>query len=71
MVWTDARIERLREMRAVGEPRYLCAEKIGVAYPTAVFKVREWGIAQRMNRGRMSGPACRRKQPYEMAFLDD
>lgn len=53
--WTDEMINTLRSMRTNGEPLLLCSEKIGVSYPTAVYKARELGIADRMNRGRYTG----------------
>jgi hypothetical protein len=49
--WTDDMIATLRTMRAEGEALYWCAIRIGVAYPTCVYKARELGLADRMNRG--------------------
>lgn len=53
--WTDGMVATLRSMRAEGTPLYLCAERVGVSYPTAVYKARELRIANRMNRGRKPG----------------
>jgi hypothetical protein len=50
--WTDDMLAALRAMRAAGNPLLICAERIGVAYPTAVYKARELGLAKRMNQGR-------------------
>ncbi len=50
-------LQRLRDLRAAGEPLLICAEQIGVAYATAVYKARELGLAQRLNRGRRPGRA--------------
>lgn len=52
MTWTDEMLETLRDMRSRGAPLFICAERIGVAYSTAVLKARELGIAGRMNVGR-------------------
>jgi hypothetical protein len=38
IIWTPEMIETLREMRAAGIQLLLCAERIGVAYTTALFK---------------------------------
>jgi hypothetical protein len=48
-------LQRLREMRAAGEPLLLCAEAIGVGYPTVVYKARELRLADRLNSGRKPG----------------
>jgi hypothetical protein len=48
-------ITALRSLRAVGVPLLLCAEKIGVSYPLAVYKARELGLSQRLNCGRTPG----------------
>lgn len=53
--WTPEMVEALREMRGRKVPLYLCAERIGVGYPASVYKARELGIANRMNRGRIPG----------------
>lgn len=45
----------LQEMRARGTRLEDCAERIGVCYASAVYKARELGIANRLNRGRMPG----------------
>jgi hypothetical protein len=50
-------IRRLRELRGAGEPLFICAEIIGVAYATAVYKARELKLADRLNRGRRTGRA--------------
>jgi hypothetical protein len=55
IVWTADMLAELRKLRARGVPLYRCAERIGVSYPTAVYKARELGIAQRRNRGRTAG----------------
>jgi hypothetical protein len=52
MKWTAEMIVTLQDMRARGAPLFLCAERIGVGYSTAVYKARELGIAGRMNSGR-------------------
>jgi hypothetical protein len=50
-------IETLRTRRGEGFPIQLCAEEIGVCYPTAVYKCRELKLAGRLNRGRKTGQA--------------
>lgn len=55
MVWTDAMVSELRALRSRRVPLYLCAERIGVCYQVCVYKARELGIANRMNRGRKRG----------------
>jgi hypothetical protein len=55
VLWTPDMLAKLRELRERAIPLYHCAEQIGVAYPTAVYKARELGIAQRFNRGRVAG----------------
>jgi hypothetical protein len=55
VTWTEDMVSTLRTMRSRGTPLFLCAERVGVAYRTAVFKARELGIAHRMNRGRATG----------------
>lgn len=52
-------VTALRRLRGQGVPLYECAESIGVAYPTVVYKARELGLADRMNRGRTSGREAR------------
>jgi hypothetical protein len=54
VTWTSEMIAELRTLRADGWSLYRCAERIGVAYSTAVFKARELGIAARLPR-RTSG----------------
>jgi hypothetical protein len=53
IIWTADMVAELRKLRARGVPLYRCAERIGVGYSTAVYKARELGIAQRLNRGRI------------------
>lgn len=53
--WTDDMIAELRSRRSDGVSLYMCAERIGVGYATCVYKARELGLADRMNRGRRSG----------------
>jgi hypothetical protein len=53
--WTDEMVAALRALRDRGVPLYLCAEKVGVAYPTCVHKARELGIATRLSRGQIPG----------------
>lgn len=60
MEWSETMIASLRSLRAEGVALYLCAEKIGVGYPTALFKARELDLAQRLNRGRRPGTAVMR-----------
>lgn len=48
-------VSALRSMRSRRTPLFLCAERLGVCYATAVYKARELGIAQRLNRGRATG----------------
>jgi hypothetical protein len=48
--WTPEMIAALKALRAEGLSLYRCAERIGVAYPTCVFKARELGIAKRIDR---------------------
>jgi hypothetical protein len=55
VLWTPDMLAKLRELRKHAVPLYRCAEQIGVGYPTAVYKARELGIAQRLNRGRVTG----------------
>jgi hypothetical protein len=55
MVWTPEMLAALRNLRARGTPLFLCAERIGVGYSTAVYKARELGLAGRMNWGRVPG----------------
>lgn len=57
VTWTDAMDAALRRLRSDGVPIYECAERIGVAYPTAVHRCRELGIANRLNSGRRTGIA--------------
>lgn len=59
LVWDCDMIASLRTQRAAGVPLYVCAERIGVGYPEAVYKARELGLAQRMNRGRTRGEDIR------------
>jgi hypothetical protein len=56
--WTPGMLAALRELRAANLPLYLCAERIGVSYPTAVYKARELGIADRRKRGRKPGASA-------------
>jgi hypothetical protein len=60
VMWTPDMLAKLRELRERAVPLYRCAEQIGVAYPTAVYKARELGIAKRLNRGRVAGEAVAR-----------
>ncbi|MGD0109297.1 MAG: hypothetical protein ABSC06_35460 [Rhodopila sp.] len=53
--WTPEMVQALRDLRSGGLPLYLCAERIGVSYSTAVYKAREMNLAQRLNRGRRPG----------------
>jgi hypothetical protein len=55
IIWTPDMLAKLRELRERAVPLYHCAERIGVGYSTAVYKARELGIAQRLNRGRVAG----------------
>ena len=55
VTWTPDMLAKLRELRERAVPLYRCAEQIGVAYKTAVYKARELGLAQRLNRGRVTG----------------
>lgn len=55
LTWTPEMHEALIRMRERGVPFYLCAEKIGVSYGSALQKGRELGLAARKNRGRISG----------------
>lgn len=55
ITWTDEMIAVLRDLRAKGVPIFSCAERIGVAYATCVYKCRELGIADRRNHGRVPG----------------
>lgn len=48
VIWTEEMLETLRDMRSRGAPLFMCADRIGVAYATAVLKARELGIADRM-----------------------
>jgi hypothetical protein len=57
MEWKDDMVKELRLLRSQKTPLYLCAERIGVSYQTAVYKARELNLAQRFNRGRTPGPA--------------
>jgi hypothetical protein len=55
VTWTPDMLQALRDLRSQGVPLYLCAERIGVGYPIAVYKAREVNLAQRLNRGRRPG----------------
>lgn len=55
VTWTDEMIEKLKSLRLVNAPLYICAEEVGVGYATAVHKARDLDIAQRRNHGRMPG----------------
>ena len=55
IIWTEDMVATLQAARAAGVPLYRCAEAIGVAYSTAVYKARELGIAGRLNVGRLTG----------------
>jgi len=55
IIWTDDMLAALHTLRGQGIPLYVCAEKIGVGYATAVYKARELGLADRLNRGRVPG----------------
>jgi hypothetical protein len=59
--WTPDMLAKLCELRKQAVPLYRCAEQIGVGYPTAVYKARELGIAQRFNRGRIAGAIVTRR----------
>lgn len=59
--WTPEMIAALRSMRGQGMSLYKCAERIGVAYPTAVYKARELGLAGRMRR---PGPLDENRRPH-------
>ncbi len=51
IAWTDDMLAALRRLRAEGVPIYKCAIEIGVAYPTAAYKCRDLGLADRRNPG--------------------
>ena len=53
LVWTPEMVDALKSMRRQGVPLLRCAELIGVAYPTAVYKARELSLA---GRHRKPGP---------------
>jgi hypothetical protein len=53
--WDEGMLATLRAMRSQGHTLYVCAERIGVCYPHTVYKARELGIANRMNRGQRPG----------------
>jgi hypothetical protein len=55
ITWEEPMITALYALRARGEPLLICAEEIGVSYPTAVYKARELGLAGRLNKGRRAG----------------
>jgi hypothetical protein len=55
LYWTDDMLAELKRLRQLNHPLYFCAERIGVAYPTALYKARELGIADRRNYGRVPG----------------
>ena len=55
VIWTREMVEALKGFRAAGMSLKDCAERLGVGYPTAVYKARELGLAKPMNRGRYSG----------------
>lgn len=56
--WTDDMLSALEALRRVErQPLTVCAERIGVAYLTALGKARKMGLADRLNRGRRPGPA--------------
>jgi hypothetical protein len=56
LVWEQPMLDRLVELRSKQRmPLYICAEKIGVSYASAVYKARELNLAQRMNSGRRPG----------------
>jgi hypothetical protein len=50
LTWTPEMIAALRSMRGQGMPLLRCAESIGIAYPTAVLKARELGLAGRLRK---------------------
>jgi len=56
--WTPEMVAALHRLRAEGVPLYYCAERIGVGYPTVVYKARELGLAKRLNHGRKRGEAA-------------
>ena len=43
------------ELRSQGHRLLICAERIGVSYPTMVHQARRMGLAERKNKGRRSG----------------
>lgn len=56
--WTDDMLNALQTLRkAERQPLVVCAERIGVAYLTALDQARKMGLADRLNRGRRPGPA--------------
>jgi hypothetical protein len=66
VTWTPEMIGALKELRALNVPLYRCAERIGVAYPTAVYKARDLGLAGRRNRGRKSGERVRSEPAHAL-----
>jgi len=57
VIWTDEMIAALRDLRQRGATLYECAERIGVCYAHTIYKARELGLAQRLNRGNVRGAA--------------
>ena len=55
--WSPEMLTALARVRGAGVPLYVCAERIGVSYPTAVVQARKMGLHGRMNSGRKSGAA--------------
>jgi hypothetical protein len=55
VVWTEDMLAKLRQLRATGEPLFMCAVELDLPYRAVVMKARELKLNQRMNRGRVKG----------------